>query len=398
MQEFLSNRIKNLAPSATIQMAQLSRELGKKGVDVISLSLGEPDFDTPEHIRQAAKNAIDAGYSHYTPVPGYLDVREAISQKFKRDNGLDYSPEQIVISTGAKQTLANIILSMVNPGDEVILPLPYWVSYAAQIQLAEGKLVEIPTSIENDFKITAEELEAHITDRTKILLYSSPCNPSGSVYLREELEAIANVLAKHPHVFVVADEIYEWINFTGDHCSIGQFEQLKDRVITVNGLSKGFAMTGWRLGYMGAPLAIAKACSKMQGQFTSATCAITQRAAIAALNGDMAPTRKMKAAFLERKALVKAKLESMEGVKVNDPEGAFYFFPDISSCFGKSYGDIKINNSQDLCMFLLNEGHVSLVPGVAFGNDNCLRISYAASEETLTNAMDRMKATLEKLS
>jgi len=393
----ISDRINNLQESATIKMAQLSRELSNKGVDVISLSLGEPDFGTPEHIGNAAKRGIDEGYTKYMPVPGYMDLREAISAKFKRDNGLDYAPTQIVVSTGAKQTLANLMLSLVNPGDEVILPIPYWVSYSAQVNLAEGVVKEVPSSIENDFKITPEALEAAIGPKTKAFIFSSPCNPSGSVYTKEELEGLANVLAKHPQVYIIADEIYEWINFTGKHASIGQFQNVKDQVITVNGVSKGFAMTGWRLGYMGAPPHVAKACSKIQGQFTSGTSSVTQRAVIEALTGDMAPTHKMKEAFLKRKQLVRELLLDIPGLNVNDPQGAFYFFPEVSSYFGKSFNGKVIENVNDLCMYILNEGHVSVVPGSAFGAPDCLRLAYATSEEVLTEALKRIKAALLKL-
>jgi len=378
-------------------MAQLSRELSNKGVNVISLSLGEPDFGTPEHIGNAAKRGIDEGYTKYMPVPGFMDLREAISAKFKRDNNLNYAPNQIVVSTGAKQTLANLMLSLVNPGEEVILPIPYWVSYAAQVRLAEGIVKEVPSGFDNDFKITPEALEAAISPKTKAFLFSSPCNPSGSVYTKTELQGLAEVLAKYPNVYVIADEIYEWINFTGQHASIGQFESIKDRVITVNGVSKGFAMTGWRCGYMGAPLHVAKACSKMQGQFTSGTCSITQRAVIEALTGDMAPTQKMKDAFYKRKQLVRELLMDIPGLKVNDPQGAFYFFPDISSYIGKSFNGKPIDNVNDLCMYILNEGHVSVVPGSAFGDPDCFRLSYATSEDVLTEAMKRIKEALAKL-
>ncbi len=396
--QYLSDRIKNLAESATIKMAELSRELKAQGIDVISLSLGEPDFATPDHIREAAKQAIDDGYNSYTPVPGYLELREAISNKFKRDNGLDYAPSQIVASTGAKQSIANLILAMVNPGEEVILPSPYWVSYEAQILLAEGKVVSVDATLENDFKITPEQLEAAITDKTKIFLFSSPCNPTGAVYTEDELRGLADVIAKHEGIYVVADEIYEHINFTDAHASMGTFENMKDRVITVNGLSKGFAMTGWRLGYIGAPSWIAKACSKMQGQFTSGTCCITQRAAITALTGDLEPTYKMRDAFLKRRELILGLLNDMPGIKTNVPQGAFYVFPDASALIGKSNGETTINNIDDFCMYLVNDAHVSVVPGSAFGNDNCFRISYAASEETLTEAMRRIKASIVKLS
>lgn len=379
-------------------MAQLSRELSNKGIDVISLSLGEPDFGTPEHIGNAAKRGIDEGYTKYMPVPGFMDLREAISAKFKRDNNLDYTPAQIVVSTGAKQTLANLMLSLVNPGEEVILPIPYWVSYAAQVRLAEGIVKEVPSGFENDFKITPAALEAAIGPKTKAFLFSSPCNPSGSVYTKSELQGLAEVLAKYPQVYVIADEIYEWINFTDEHASIGQFDSIKDRVITVNGVSKGFAMTGWRCGYMGAPLHVAKACSKMQGQFTSGTCSITQRAVIEALTGEMEPTRKMKDAFYKRKQMVRELLMDIPGLKVNDPQGAFYFFPDISSYIGKSINGKSIDNVNDLCMYILNEGHVSVVPGSAFGDPDCFRLSYATSEDVLKEAMKRIKDALSKLS
>ncbi len=394
----LSKRILEMKESSTLKMAALSRALKAEGHNVISLSLGEPDFDTPEHIKVAAKQAIDDNFSHYTPVPGYLDLREAISHKFKRDNKVDYSPAQIVVSTGAKQTLANLMLCLLNEGDEVILPIPYWVSYEAQVILAGATVNSIPTSVDTDFKITAAQLEEAINENTKVFLFSSPCNPSGSVYLKEELEALADVLAKHPQIVVVADEIYEHINFTDGHFSIAQLPQLKDRVVTVNGLSKGFAMTGWRLGYMGAPLDIAKACSKMQGQFTSATCSITQRAAIVALGDNLEPTFKMKEAFKQRRALMIELLSDMPGVKINEPEGAFYIFPDFSAFVGKKAGDTVIESVDQLCMHILNTAHVALVAGAGFGNPECMRISYANSEENLREAMARMKKCLSELS
>lgn len=396
--QLLSDRVLAMEASATLAMAAKSRELKAKGIDVIALSLGEPDFETPKHIRTAAYDAIAKGYNKYTPVPGFADLREAISNKFKRDNGLNYKPEQIVVSTGAKQSLANLMLCLLNKGDEAIMPIPYWVSYAAQIKLAGGKVVEIPTSIDTDFKATPEQLEAAITKKTKLFVFSSPCNPSGSVYSKKELEGLAKVLAKHPQIIVISDEIYEHINFVGKHASIGAVKGLKDRVVTVNGLSKGFAMTGWRLGYIGAPLEIAKACTKIQGQFTSGTCAITQRAAIAALGENLEPTYKMKEAFEQRKALVLGHLRDMPGLRVNDPEGAFYFFPDASAFVGKTTpkGE-KIKDIDQLCMYILNEGHVAVVTGSAFGNPDCLRISYAASEATLTEAMKRMKKCLADL-
>jgi len=397
-QPLLSDRIQNMKESATLKMAALGRELKAQGADIISLSLGEPDFDTPQHVKEAAKKAIDENYSHYTPVPGYMDLREAISHKFKRDNNLDYTPDQIVTSTGAKQTLVNLMLCLINPGDEAILPAPYWVSYEAQILLAGGGVIGLPTSIETDFKATPEQLEAAITDKTRVFLFSSPCNPSGSVYTQDELEGLAEVLAKHEKITIIADEIYEHINFTNKHASIGTIESIKDRVVTVNGLSKGFAMTGWRLGYMGAPLWIAKACNKMQGQFTSATCSITQRAAIAALGDNLAPTYEMKASFLKRRALILEKLREIEGLEVNDPQGAFYVFPSAKSFVGKTTPDGKVLNSvDDLCMHILNTVYVSVVPGSAFGNENCFRISYASSEENLIEACSRMKTCMEAL-
>ena len=398
-QDLISDRVKAMPASATLAMAAMSRELKAKGIDVIPLSLGEPDFGTPEHIKKAAKEAIDEGYSHYMPVPGYLDLREAISNKFKRDNGLDYTPEQIVVSTGAKQTLANLMLALINKGDEAVMPVPYWVSYSAQIELAGGKVVEIPTSIDVDFKANPEQLDAALTEKTKIFLYSSPCNPSGTVYTQEELEGLAKVLENYPNVIIIADEIYEHINFTNGHASIGTIDSLKDRVVTVNGLSKGFAMTGWRLGYMGAPLAIAKACIKLQGQFTSGTCGITQRAAIAALGDNIEPTLKMKEKFLSRKKLILEKLNEIEGLKVNDPQGAFYVFPDASAFIGKTTPDGKtIESVDDLSMYILNVGHVAVVSGASFGIPSCFRIAYATSDEKIIEATKRMKDCLGKLS
>lgn len=395
----LSDRITNLAESATLKMAALARQLEGQGIQVIKLSLGEPDFDTPDHIKAAAKQAIDDNHTHYTPVSGYKDVREAICTKFKRDNNLDYTPEQIVISTGAKQSIANVVLCLVNPGEEVLMPAPYWVSYAAQVELAEGKVVELSAGIESDFKVTAAQIDAAITDNTKLIIFSSPCNPTGSVYSKEELHAIAEVIAKYENLYVVADEIYEHINYVGKHESLAQFDFIKDRVITVNGLSKGFAMTGWRLGYIGAPVPIAKACNKMQGQFTSATCSITQKAAIAALTGDLSPTYQMKEKFAKRRELILALLKDIDGVKANDPQGAFYVFPDMSAFNGKSYGEYTINDADDLSMYLLNEAHVAVVSGKAFGQDfkNCIRISYAVAEETLKEAVARIRKALEQL-
>ena len=393
----VSERLKRLSESATLAMARMSRELKEKGHNVIPLSLGEPDFDTPDFIKVAAKKAIDDNFSHYTPVPGLPELRIAISHKFKRDNNLDYSAEQIVVSTGAKQSLANVCLSLLNPGDEVLLPTPYWVSYADIVTLSEGVSVKIESKIENDFKITAAQLESKITDKTKLLMFSSPCNPSGTVYTKKELTDIAEMLEKYPNIYIIADEIYEHINFTEEHFSIGSIPSIKERVITVNGVSKGFAMTGWRIGFIGAPLWIAKACTKIQGQVTSATCSISQKAAETAVSANPEVVSKMKDIFLERRYLVLEKFNEIEGVKCNVPEGAFYLFPDISYYFGKSDGETTINSSDDLCMYLLNKCYVALVAGTPFGNPECVRISYAASEENLLEAISRIKKQLSKL-
>lgn len=394
----LAARIENMDESATLKMAKLSRELKAKGIDIIDLSLGEPDFDTPSHIRDSAKKAIDIGYSHYTPVSGYLDVREAISKKFADENQLHFTPDQIVISTGAKQSIINVVMCLVNPGEEVILPAPYWVSYKAMVQMAEGVSVIVPTTIESDFKISPEQLEAAITPKTKLIIFSSPCNPSGTVYSYNELKELADVIALHKDLYVISDEIYEKINFIGKHTSIASFEKIKDRVIVVNGLSKGYAMTGWRLGYIGAPLFIAKACDKLQGQFTSATNSIAQRTIIDALQGSQQPSDEMKKAFLKRRELCLSYLKKIEGLKYNIPQGAFYFFPDVSNYFGKSFNGNTIENADDLCMYLLNEANVSLVTGSAFGDSNCVRISYATSEENLEKAMQRVSKALAQLS
>tara|TARA_B110000091_G_scaffold82204_1_gene90517 strand:- start:193 stop:1386 length:1194 start_codon:yes stop_codon:yes gene_type:complete len=393
----VSERLKRLSESATLAMARMSRELKEKGHNVIPLSLGEPDFDTPDFIKVAAKKAIDDNFSHYTPVPGLPELRTAISNKFKRDNNLDYSAEQIVVSTGAKQSLANVCLSLLNPGDEVLLPTPYWVSYADIVTLSEGVSVKIESKIENDFKITAAQLESKITDKTKLLMFSSPCNPSGTVYTKKELTDIAEMLEKYPNIYIIADEIYEHINFTEEHFSIGSIPSIKERVITVNGVSKGFAMTGWRVGFIGAPLWIAKACTKIQGQVTSATCSISQKAAETAVSANPEVVSKMKDIFLERRDLVLEKFNEIDGIKCNVPEGAFYLFPDISYYFGKSDGETTINSSDDLCMYLLNKCYVALVAGTPFGNPECVRISYAASEENLLEAIRRIKKQLSKL-
>lgn len=397
LDQYLSDRINRLEESATIAMSQKSREMKAEGIDVISLSLGEPDFNIPEFIKESAKKAIDENYSKYMPVPGYLDLRETICAKLKRDNDLDYKPSQIVVSTGAKQCIANIVLSLVNPGDEVIVPAPYWVTYIEIVKMAGGVPVVIKTDIENDFKITAKQLEEAITPTTKLMIYSTPCNPSGSFYSKEELESLSNVIENKKDFFVISDEIYELINFTGKHESLAQFDKTKEQVITVNGVSKAFAMTGWRLGYMAAPQFIANACSKMQGQFTSGTCAISQRATITALEASPTVIDEMKTAYLKRRDLVLGKLDEIQGIKTNVPEGAFYIFPDVSDFFGKSFGDRRIENATDLSMYLLEEAHVALVTGEAFGDANCVRISYAASEEQLIEACARIKEALSKL-
>lgn len=394
----LSERVASMAESETLAMARLSRELKAQGKDIVSLSLGEPDFDTPDFIKEAAKEAIDNNYSHYPPVPGYASIREAISEKFKRDNYLHYSPDQIVVSTGAKQSLINVILSLVNPGDEIILPAPYWVSYAAMTQLAEADAVVIPTTVDADFKITPEQLEDAITEKSKLMIFSTPCNPSGSVYTAEELRALADVIAKYPNLYVISDEIYEVINFEDKHASLAAFSDIYDQVITVNGVSKGFAMTGWRIGYIGAPKWIADGATKIQGQFTSAASGIAQKAAETAIRADMSSVDYMKEAFQRRKELVLKKLEEVPGFKCNVPKGAFYVFPDVSALFGKTTGSTAIKNAADLCTYFLNEAGVALVPGDAFGTPGCIRISYAASEDDLTKAVERMKAAVLKLS
>ncbi|MES2593232.1 MAG: pyridoxal phosphate-dependent aminotransferase [Bacteroidota bacterium] len=393
----LSDRINNLAESQTLAMAKKSRDLQAQGRNIISLSIGEPDFDTPEFIKDAAKRAIDSNITRYTPVAGLPELRKAISEKFKRDNDLNYSPEQIIVSTGAKQSIANIILSMVNPGEEVIVPMPYWVSYIETIKLAEGVPVTIPTTVDSNFKISPEQLKNAITPKTKMIVFSTPCNPSGSVYKKDELRALAEVIVQFPDVYVVSDEIYEYINFIGKHESIAQFDFINDRVITVNGVSKGFAMTGWRIGYIGAPLWIAQACEKMQGQFTSGTSSISQMSALEAIKANPSVTFEMRDAFKKRRDLVLGLLQEIPGVKLNVPDGAFYVFPDISYYFGKSYKDYHIKNSNDLSMFLLEEGNIALVSGDAFGDDNCMRFSYATSEDRLIDAVKRIKDALAKL-
>lgn len=394
----ISQKLEAMEESATIAMAQKARDLKGQGVDVISLSLGEPDFKTPDHIQKAAKKAIDSGkYFAYPPVPGYPDLREAIARKFTNENGIPSEAANVVVSTGAKQSLSNIFISIIDPGDEVIVLSPYWVSYADIIKLNEGVPVLVKGTIEDDFKATAEQVANAITPKTKALIYSSPCNPTGSVFTYDELKAIANVLEPHEKIIVIADEIYEHINYTGKHVSMGSFPEIRERVITVNGVAKGFAMTGWRIGYITAPLTVAKACAKIQGQSTSGANSIAQRATLAALTQDMEPTKKMAAEYLERRQLVHDLLVEIPGFKVNMPKGAFYFFPEISSYFGKSYKDYKIDTADDLCMYLLNEAHVSLVTGGAFGAPECIRLSYAASEKDLKEAIQRIKLAVEKL-
>ncbi|MDI9257768.1 pyridoxal phosphate-dependent aminotransferase [Flavobacterium sedimenticola] len=390
----LSDRINNLSTSQTLAMAALARELKAQGKDIISLSLGEPDFNTPDFIKEAAKKAIDDNYSTYTPVDGYVELKEAICHKFKRDNNLGYKPANIVVSTGAKQSLYNVAQVMLNEGDEVILPAPYWVSYYEIIKLSGGVPIEVPTSVESDFKITPEQLEKAITPKTKMMWFSSPCNPSGSVYNRQELEALGKVLAKYPNIYIVSDEIYEHINFSGTFCSIASIPGLFDRTITVNGVAKAFAMTGWRIGYIGAPEIIAKACTKMQGQVTSGANSIAQRATITAVEADPSVLNNMVSAFKNRRDLVVALAKEIPGFKINVPEGAFYLFPDVSAYFGQTLRGKTINNADDFSMYLLSEANVATVTGDAFGNPNCIRLSYATSEALLTEAFKRIKEAL----
>tara|TARA_A100001011_G_scaffold364141_1_gene414625 strand:+ start:899 stop:2092 length:1194 start_codon:yes stop_codon:yes gene_type:complete len=395
--ELLSKRIRKIEESATLAMARKSRELKEKGKHIINLSLGEPDFNTPDFIKKAAKNAIDQNFSKYTPVPGYKELLEVISLKFKRDNQLTYLPNEIVCSTGAKQSIAQVLMALLNKNDEVILPAPYWVSYSQMVQLAGGKSKVIPTNIKNNFKINSEELRNAITPKTKVFLFSSPCNPSGSVYSKDELISLSKVFEEHKNIIIISDEIYEHINFTKKHFSIGSVKEIKNQVVTINGLSKGYAMTGWRFGYLGAPLKIAQACIKMQGQITSATCSITQRAAITALNRHPKCTYEMCSKFKKRRDIIIEKLSEIKNIQINQPDGAFYIFPDVSKYFNKKYKDIRIQNSHDLSMFLLEVGGVSTVPGNAFGLNNHIRISYAASEHELLEACRLIKISLEKL-
>jgi aspartate aminotransferase len=396
--EKLSKRLASLAPSATIAMNQKSRDLKAKGIDVINLSVGEPDFNTPEHIKDALKKAIDDNYSFYPPVSGFPDLRKAITEKLKKENGLDYTPEQIVVCSGAKHCIANILLSVIDPGDEVIIPAPYWVSYAEQVKIADGVNVILDTRFEDNFKLDPAQLEAAITPKTKALILCSPSNPTGSIYNREELKAMADVLARHERIIIISDEIYEHINFTGEHESIARFENIKDRVVVVNGVSKAYAMTGYRIGYLAAPLWIAKACDTLQGQFTSGATAVAQIASVSALRGDQSCVAEMNKAFKRRRDLVLDHMRKIKGVRCNVPDGAFYVFPDMSCFFGKSAGSVKIENSMDLCLYLLENGHIAAVPGSAFGEPNCIRISFANSDKNLEEAMKRLKTAVEKLS
>jgi len=387
----LSTRVTSMATSATLAMAAKARELRATGKNIIGLSIGEPDFNTPDFIKDAAIQAIEDNYNSYTPVDGYAELKEAIITKFKRDNHLTFEPSQIVVSTGAKQSLANIALVSLNPGDEVILPCPYWVSYSDIVKIAEGIPVEVKTSIADDYKMTPEQLEAAITPKTKMLWYSSPCNPSGSIYSKEELRALADVLQKHPQIIVVSDEIYEHINYVGEHFSMARFDDMYDRTVTVNGVSKAFAMTGWRVGYIGAPSVIARACNKMQGQITSGTNCIAQRAVITALQAPVSNVQYMIDAFRNRRTLILDLLNTIEGFVCNEPEGAFYVFPDISYFFGKTLNGVLIKDASDFSMYLLEQAGVATVTGVAFGNDNSIRISYAASTDDIKEAVNRIK-------
>lgn len=398
--EILSNRILEMAESETLAMTAKARELKAQGRDVISLSIGEPDFNTPDRVKVAAKKAIDDNFTHYPPVPGYPDLREAVCQKFKRDNGLDFKPEQIVVSTGAKQSIYQLAQVLINPGDEAIIPTPFWVSYKEIVRVAGGKCVFVKTSIDNDFKVTPEQLEAVITPKTKLIMFSSPSNPTGMLYTKEELRGIADVVARHPNVFVMADEIYEHINFVGKHESIAQFDDVKDRVITVNGVAKGFAMTGWRIGFIAAPLVIAKACNKLQGQITSATCSIAQKATVEAMLMDPTTSEdiiNMRETFRKRRDMVFQMLSAIPGLKVRMPQGAFYFFPDVSAYYGKSFNGTEIKNSTDMAFYLLNEANVATVMGSAFGDDACIRLSYATSEDLLREALRRITEALANL-
>ena len=395
--ENLSTRLASLSPSETLAMSQKSNELKAQGIDVINLSVGEPDFFTPDHIKAAAKKAIDDNFSFYSPVPGYPDLRKAIVEKLKRENNLEYTADQILVSNGAKQSVCNVILSIIGPGDEVIVPAPYWVSYVEMVKLAEGTNVVITAGIDQDFKITAAQLEAAITPKTKALILCSPSNPTGSVYSREELKGLADVLAKYPQVIVLADEIYEHINYIGKHESIAQFEAIKDRVVVINGVSKAYAMTGWRIGYIAAPLWIVKACNKLQGQYTSGPNSVAQKASVAAFNGDQSCVAVMREAFLRRRDLIVELCREIPDVQLNVPQGAFYIFPKVSSYYGKSADGRQINDAGDLAMYLLEVGHVATVGGAAFGAPDCIRLSYATSDENIIEAIQRIKEALAKL-
>jgi aspartate aminotransferase len=395
--EQVSSRIAKMSPSATMAMNQATRDMKAKGIDVINLSVGEPDFNTPDHIKKAGKKAIDDNFSFYPPAPGFPELRKAVAKKFKRENNLEYAPEQIVVSAGAKNSLANVILCLVDDGDEVIVPSPYWVTYVELVKLAGGENVVIRGEIENKFKVSAAQIEAAITPKTKAILLCSPSNPTGSVYSKEELEAIAGVVEKHPRVFVVTDEIYEHINFVGKHETIGQFKSILDRVVIINGVSKAYAMTGWRIGYMAAPLWLAKACTKLQGQLITGPTTNAQMASIEALNSDQSCVSEMLVAFKRRKDLIMNLMRDIPGIEVVEPEGAFYVFPRVESYFGKAYGDKKIESSNDLCLFLLEEGHIGTVPGEAFGEPTCIRISFATSDDKIIEAIRRMKEALAKL-
>ncbi len=393
----ISNRIQALSPSATLAMSQKSNELKAQGVDVINLSVGEPDFFTPEHIKEAAKRAIDENYSFYTPVPGYLSLRKAICGKLLRENNLNFAPEQIIVSNGAKQSLCNCILSLVNPGDEVVIPTPAWVSYVEMVKLAEGKCVLVPATVEQNFKITPKQLSDAISPKTKMIILCSPSNPTGSVYSKEELKALADVLAAYPDIIILADEIYEHINYTGEFNSISQFESVRDRVVIVNGVSKAYAMTGWRIGFIAAPLWIAKANSKLQSQYTSGCSSIAQKAAEEAYNGPQDCVEEMRKAFERRRDLIVSLLKEIPGLKINHPEGAFYIFPEVSAYFGKSYGKYTINDSNDLAMYLLEEAHVATVDGAAFCAPGYIRLSYATSDDNIREAVKRIAEALSKL-
>lgn len=393
----ISDRVQSLSPSQTLAMSQKSNELKAQGIDVINLSVGEPDFNTPDHIKEAAKRAIDENFTFYTPVPGYMSLRKAIADKLKNENGLDYAPEQIVVSGGAKQSLCNVILSVINPGDEVVIPTPAWVSYVEMVKLAEGTNVLVPASIEQDFKVTPAQLEAAITPKTRMVLLCSPSNPTGSVYTKEELKGLVEVLAKYPDVLVLADEIYEHINFTGEFTSLGSFPEIADRTIIVNGVSKAYAMTGWRIGFIAAPLWVAKATNKLQSQYTSGASSVAQKAAEAAYTGSQQCVEDMRVAFQRRRDLVVSLAREIPGIKVNEPQGAFYLFPEVSSYFGKKYGDKVINNAADLAMYLLEEGHVATVDGEAFCLPGYIRLSYATSDDNIREAMRRIKEALARL-